>query len=358
MKAPRTDEHRWARVRLAAFASGLLDGSDEERLCRHAGECAECRADVDDSMPGAPDPGRGHIPAGIVASWDRARLRLRGLERTLVRRHLERCDECRQDLEALGFAPMLDVVPELESVPMEGVLPIATGPTPDDAGPGLAADDGRATVRPVIRILRGSESRPSNPRREGILFAWATLATAAAAALVVVPLVTHLPVPRASAPPAPGMSAPLHPEATPTRAPQFPLRLAVLDDAHTIRSALRGGDSVVSTIPITASTRYLSLALPPLFAPESASATIEIIGADGLTLARVEARLGEIRPRHALLLASDARPIPAGHYTLRFTTPPESRSPLTTPEVADYRFELRAVKPPAGPAVSASSPRR
>src|SRR5262249_37302541 len=65
---------------------------------------------------GAPPAGAAgrHVAASLVARWPRAQQSLRGLERTLVRRHLERCAECRQDLEALGFEPRLAYVADWE----------------------------------------------------------------------------------------------------------------------------------------------------------------------------------------------------------------------------------------------------
>ncbi len=102
------DTHVTSDRAFAALATGLLDGDDEDGLRRHLATCEPCRnrwdafvADREES-----DDAR-HLPAAMIARWDRARAELRGLERESVRQHLARCRACQEDLRVAGFSPDL-----------------------------------------------------------------------------------------------------------------------------------------------------------------------------------------------------------------------------------------------------------
>jgi hypothetical protein len=113
-----SDEHIWVRQHLAAAAAGLLEGPDDERLHAHLKSCPDCarqwqeQIDTLTGHQGEGDPeGERHIPAAMIARWDDVTRDLQGLERQSVRRHLERCGTCREELEALGFPPVLGAAP-------------------------------------------------------------------------------------------------------------------------------------------------------------------------------------------------------------------------------------------------------
>jgi anti-sigma factor RsiW len=111
---PANDEHRWSRGQLATAAVGLLSDAAEERLQAHLAACAECRASWNEQMRALagegeeadPEGGR-HLPAAMIARWSLASRTLQGREREAVRSHLERCQDCRADLAALGHRPEL-----------------------------------------------------------------------------------------------------------------------------------------------------------------------------------------------------------------------------------------------------------
>src|SRR5499427_4268098 len=125
------DLHHWVRHRLAAWRASVLDDAEAARVDAHLATCAECRA-IADAYATLPAGEAGtHVPASLIAGWPRAQQTLRGLERTLVRRHLERCSECRQDLEALGFEPRLPVVAGWESDAQ--LSPVAAAPRVRDS---------------------------------------------------------------------------------------------------------------------------------------------------------------------------------------------------------------------------------
>ena len=101
---------------------------------RHLERCPDCRAthaslrargSVEEE-PGA------HVPPALLLRWGRKESGLRGLERELVRRHVERCTECRTDLEALGYDVEFGTEPASEL----GFDPVArlaaTGPSEND----------------------------------------------------------------------------------------------------------------------------------------------------------------------------------------------------------------------------------
>ncbi len=120
-------EHIWVRQRLVAAAAGLLEGPDDERLHAHLKSCPDCARQWQEQIEtlaghqGETDPeGERHIPAAMMARWDHVTSDLRGLERQAVRGHLERCATCREELESLGFPPVLGAVPSARSQTRSG----------------------------------------------------------------------------------------------------------------------------------------------------------------------------------------------------------------------------------------------
>ena len=242
MSPSRQANHRWARARLAASRLGLLGEADEARLRAHLVACEACREAAE---PSEEEPGTaadGHVPATLVARWDRARHELRGLERALVRRHLERCAGCREDLAALGHAAELEVVPGLEW----------------DAGEDLA--DRRAAreePEPAPRrlVLQPAPAAPWR-RRDRLLAGWATLATAAALVLLVP--VLRQPMPLHWSQDTRGVVSP------PTvPAPAVSLTLDVAGAAHALRAPSRDGEAAAQVLRLGDSTGVVALAGPP-----------------------------------------------------------------------------------------------
>lgn len=111
------DDHAWVRRRLAAAAAGLLADPEQERLLAHLDACADCARDWQEQMQAlaGEDPdgenagaaGERHLPPAMIARWGQAAGALRGAEREAVRRHLQRCADCRADLVAVGQRPEL-----------------------------------------------------------------------------------------------------------------------------------------------------------------------------------------------------------------------------------------------------------
>lgn len=159
MSAP--ERHGWTRSRLAALVAGLLTEEEEATAREHLATCPDCRVLHDLLADEGDDPERGeHIPAAILGRWRVAKESLRGIERSMVRLHLERCEECRRGLELLGHESRLEPAgaPRAQSIP----IPPALGP--------------RA----------GSNSEPPRPRPRELnwrgVFTWRTYALAATVA--------------------------------------------------------------------------------------------------------------------------------------------------------------------------------
>lgn len=125
------DPHTWCIEHFPAHLASLLDPSDEQRIRTHLATCEPCRGAAEhfqiaiDQRIERPD---GHIPAAVLGRWHRYSAELRGLERALVRQHLEQCEDCRDDLDVLGYEPVLALVPELE---LGFDLPPATETAPE-----------------------------------------------------------------------------------------------------------------------------------------------------------------------------------------------------------------------------------
>ena len=155
---------------LIALAAGLLPESAADELRAHLADCTECRDAFSELTSREPWESRAgeHLPAAMIAKWDRVRGELRGLERELVRGHLERCEDCRRELLTLGHEP------SLADSPAPGKVP--------------------ARSRPAIVPIRRAPSTQDVWR--WVLGGWGAAATAAAAYLLVInPLAARAPEP-------------------------------------------------------------------------------------------------------------------------------------------------------------------
>ncbi len=117
-------EHDWTQRTLPGYAACLLDDDEIERVDAHLAACEECR-ELATRMTTTefPRSGRRHIPADLLARWDRLSPQLEGLERELVQQHLDGCDACRECLRVLGYEPVIAAAPAPERA---RVIPIAS----------------------------------------------------------------------------------------------------------------------------------------------------------------------------------------------------------------------------------------
>lgn len=317
MSDPPIDEqeHDWFRARLDRHAMGMLDEAEERRFQSHAAACADCGEVLKISRENLARIAReGHIPARLLARWDRASSRLRGVARRMVREHLESCAECRQDLESVGFRPELEVVADLEGDPDPEAAPV---PAPV------------APAREIHLVLNGRRRWTT-----GWLAGAAGAALATAATLLVVSTLPPRPPPTGD--PGPAMTLPPA-EPTPAPAPAAaPPLLAPLPPPLELRGPHRGpGDEPVPSLRIGPDARYVQLALPELFLADSVTIDLRIEGPDGRTLLDARRRSHELHARRTLLFGSPEQALAAGRYRLVV------RSPFARePRVGDFRFDL------------------
>jgi hypothetical protein len=286
------DDHLWVRRRFAAHLSGLLTAEgEEERFRFHLDACESCRGALQAIGEVRPEIGtEHHIPASLLARWDAARSNLRGVERSLVRQHLEECGECREELVLLGHTPELARAPDLEEGP-EGSRP----GTPDP------------TAAPSRELSRSSERANRGSNRLQLAFgAWAVIATAAAVLLLL-----FRPAPHGGG--GAGMSG-------------WPAPTLVL-------SQTRGAEG--NTLFITEATRAIVLGIPGVREfPRDKAIRIELFSPDHRLVYSGVSLAGELPADHGLVLSGPGGAWSPGTYRLCV-------SPGAQDSSTEYTFELR-----------------
>ena len=275
---------------LVAFASGLLSGEAEGRVVAHLESCADCRESFE-SLTAREDwesPPGEHVPAAMLARWPNTQAELRGVERELIQKHLERCDSCRAELTTLGFEPTLAARP---------------------AGP--------AVVHPIAAVRDRT-----NPRRETRSHGWwrdvdwsrwalgggSSIVGAAAAWMV-------LAGPFASQQPAQVAVIP-----SPTRTVVPRGAAAQLELLAALPEPMRGGSAPALPQTLTAKPgqRTLYLQPPLLFAdrPTEQAVTLEVRTPSDSVLCSLHTTLGELGNCSALPLDAGDWPWVGGTYHL------------------------------------------
>ena len=334
--------HDWVRPRLVAWRSGLLEEHEAARVSTHLAGCAECRALADAFTTEAGGDGGEHVSASLVADWPRARAMLRGLERVLVRRHLERCAACRQDLEALGYEPALEVVPALEAnVDLGAATPPVAAPVPAGVPDGPVSRAARATAPhaasrpapPLTRVVRFERAAVRHAWRDRALVTWASVASAAAVLLLFVDL--------RGKPPALGPGAPLWTTPVATEGPFSGLSLRLAPKPRSLRGPARGeGLGKLNVIPVVGPLSTLALGIKPLDVPDTSLVTLSLLNASGDTLYAMRYRQWELRPNQMLLIDRPDATLAPGLYALVLASE-FAQAGDAVGKISRYRFELR-----------------
>jgi hypothetical protein len=300
-------------------AFDLLDEQEAARFEEHARTCERCREAMKLHAEGSRFPWahEGHIPVSIMARWDHARSHLRGLPRQLVRTHLESCTECRQDLEAVGFAPVLEFVHELEREGEEA----DSEPEPAE----LEAPFEDAPLEPAAR------TRPATSRSHwmaGALGVAFGAALASAAAIVLIPIMT----PHATEPLAPSAMGPRSattngapvataaPPATGALPPSAPSTvsgtIAFLGRATPLPPAMRSGSNEATILRIGPDDRFALVSLPELYLPDSVRVNVRVFGPDDKVVAERARRYGDLSPNRTVMFGTPDAPLEPGEYRI------------------------------------------
>jgi hypothetical protein len=323
------DLHYWVRHRLAAWRSSVLDDAEAARVAEHLASCADCRAAADAyAEPPAGEAGT-HVPASLVAVWPRAQQTLRGLERTLVRRHLERCAACRQDLETLGFEPRLEFVPAWESeASLESMASPPRGDPPPAPAPG------------AHRIVRIETASARARLRDRALIAWASVASAAAVLLLVANLRGR--VTEGGSKPLFVPGAPVWTREMLAKGPFSGLSLRIEPPPRSLSGPAKGaGGGKLNVISVVGPLTSLALGFKPLNVPDTSLVTVSLLDAGGDTLYAVSYRQWEFRPKRFLVIDRARAPLTPGEYALVLGSQ-FAKAGAEIEKTARYRFELRA----------------
>lgn len=306
-----SDQHLAMRLRVLALSNHLLVGEDAEEVRAHAESCADCATLLDSLRESATASALGeHLPASLVATWPRSAPRLEGLERELVRRHLERCAECREDLKLLGYAAVIPDAPQSEAA--RQIEMSTPNPLP------LPSRRGRVDTRTLL------------------LGGWGTLATAAAL-LFAFAVPTHrdrVEPPHSRLESRPDINA--SSRSAPASVLELPLPIELREPLRSERSKTPEGAP-------DSSRRFVSVTIPAQVFPrgEVEGVVVEVTGPTGATVLRFEALPAALSRRRSFLLDAGPGGWTAGRYELKLIVQPSQSALAPAVEIRPFPFEVR-----------------
>jgi hypothetical protein len=231
-----------------------------------------------------PEPDAGeHLPAELIARWSKLEPVLQGREREMVMNHLARCDDCRQDLEVLGFS-MAPAAPRL-----------------------------KPSAQRVIRIVGASAGR----WRQRVFAGWAVVASAAA---LVLALRTGTPVPVQIAQPV-DMGAPpvaLTPDAG-SAAPPSGRTTLNLSAPFELRDVTRGGDVDTVVYHVDPADVYFEVDISRLVEPITGSHPIDLVLTDPTGMETRQSSTHDALRGRPLIVTNNGMPPATGCYRLEIT---------------------------------------
>ena len=228
-----------------------------------------------------------------------------------MRTHLESCTECRQDLEAVGFAPVLEFVHELEREDEEA-----------DPEPARLEPFEDAPLEPGARARHAASRSPWMAGALGVVLG---AALASAAAIVLIPILTpHATeplVPSAVGPrSAPMNGAPAAPPATSVLPPPAPSTvsgtIAFLGRATPLPPAMRSGSNEATILRIGPDDRFALVSLPgalPTRLDARQRASLRPRRSRG---GRARRRYGDLFPNRTVMFGTPDAPLEPGEYRI------------------------------------------
>lgn len=317
---PAPSTHEWFRARLAPQLLGLLEDDAERRLLAHARECAECAEHMKAFASAERDRLRdgGHIPPRLLARWDRARVRLRGMTRRMVRAHLEGCEACRQELEMLGHVPVLEVIAGLEA----------------DEGELSELSARHRIAPPGSAHARGAASAGSRGRW---FVGGAITGAVAAAAVFLVVFPARGPLPGETA----GTGRGPAPTSTPASdAAPSPASLHVMPPLVRLESPTRSGGPSPAVVTVGAGDSRLMIRLPDLHLEPGEAVRVVMTAPHGGALIDTVASAGDLSAPAGLLLDLGPASFEPGRHRLELRMTGSPGLPI-----AEFAIEVRVRTP-------------
>lgn len=200
MSTTDNQDMNWFYKHLFAYRKGVLDEMNATHFERLLNESQQCRDALSaaEVLEQVEEEAADLIPTAVLARWKEIAPKLDEEERELVLRHLERCEEARQDFDLLGLSGAVEDLKR--GVTAEDSLESSRG--------AIVREDGAARPRSeregAAREFAGS--RILGGRR---WLAWGMGLYGAAATVVVVFLLVRQPTLEPGLNPA-GLSAPIH----------------------------------------------------------------------------------------------------------------------------------------------------
>lgn len=281
-------EHDWFLEHVELHEFGLLLADERRRFVEHGRQCPDCRqmrrrvlTDLRSRLAIG-----GHIPARLLACWDRAQGRLGLQARVVVESHLGNCAECRDDL----------------------------------------AFSSRMRARARAGLDPAKERSPVGPNRAlwlRVASAGGMLATAAALMFVTarwlhdpgdVPMKVEKPAPAPPLAASPPRPAPVIVELRPTN---------------------RGSEEALVTLPIDTVGIDIGLRMPELYLPARALVEVFLVDPIGRHSRLYRGKVGTLRESPVILSGVDS--LRAGMYRVEVRTAESPQSVITT-----YPIRLRA----------------
>lgn len=296
------DLHARFPALLSDYLLDVLDERQSSLIEAHARECDACGTLLAQARARRSDwwEGSGHAPVRLLSSWASAPELLPPAERALLERHLDRCDECREDARVLGGHAAAADVPAREG---------AHAPANHNSGLVWAFAGGLAAVLLVFVFM----NPPRAPER-GV----------AVQPEVRQPSESVTPPAGASGTPAPGTA----PQAASGAAP-----VAVALAPVSLEGALRGAGgaavpSKAARVVLPAGATEVPFTLPALFLDGATTVVAELHDSKGLVLWREELPAARALARAGIRIPAER--FRAGTFVLRVawldeTTGAESR---------------------------------
>ncbi len=100
MTAPDKNPHVSPTERMLALLD-LLDVEEQERVDAHLEDCKPCKERMGEARAALRDIAiQEHVPASVLARWDRLHAQMGPRERAMIERHLRGCGTCSEALSA------------------------------------------------------------------------------------------------------------------------------------------------------------------------------------------------------------------------------------------------------------------